>query len=127
MLNSFTATGRLTADPELKKAGDHVNCTFYLAINRDYKNNDGEYPCDFIPCRVWNTSAEYLAKYASKGDYVSVAGRVQIDTFEDKNGDMKYFTYVNVNNVYSLASRKSDSDDKSKGKSKSGRGPRKDW
>ncbi len=48
-----------------------------LAVPRSYKNENGEYETDFIPCVLWNTIAVSTCEYCKKGDLVGVKGRIQ--------------------------------------------------
>ena len=94
MINKFIGVGNLTRDIELRKTnnGDSV-VTFSIAISRNYKNQDGEYDSDFINCVAWRNTAEYLNKYAHKGDKIAVAGRVQVRSYQ-KDGQNVYVTEI---------------------------------
>ena len=64
MLNKVIITGRLTAKPELKKTATDVSVTsFSLAVQRNYKNGNGEYDTDFINFAAWRNQAEFICKY----------------------------------------------------------------
>ena len=87
MLNSWTICGRMTKDPDVRTTPSGVavlNIT--LAVDRDYKNGD-EKLCDFIPVVLWRNNAEYIGKYAKKGDFVAVAGSGEISKWQDKDGN----------------------------------------
>lgn len=100
MLNSFNAIGRLVADVEIKKTLNGVSiATVKIAIQRDRKNSNGEYEADFLPVVVFNQSAVYLEKYASKGDLISVNGRIQTRNYENNQGQRIYVTEVISNQV----------------------------
>ena len=105
MLNNVSLVGRLTKDPEVKPVGENQVCNFTLAVNRDYKNKDGEIEADFIQCTAWGTPAKFIGSYVSKGQLVSVTGRIQSRTYE-KDGITRYITEVNVNSVQSLEKAK---------------------
>ena len=79
MLNSVSLVGRMTKDVVMFQVGDNVKGSFTLAVNRDYKDKDGNTPCDFIECEVWNAGASFLDEYA---------GFTVFDTviFDDRNG-----------------------------------------
>ena len=77
MLNQIVLVGRLTSDPEIKEVEERKACVITLAVPRSYKNENGEYDTDFIPCRLWGGIAENTVEYCKKGDLVGVKGRVQ--------------------------------------------------
>ena len=63
-MNKAILVGRLTKDPELKTTAGGVNvCSFTIAVNRRFKNAEGNYDADFINCVAWRQQAELLAKY----------------------------------------------------------------
>lgn len=107
-MNKVFLIGRITKDLELRatKTGKSI-CDFSLAINRQARK-DGERIADFIKCRVWNKTAENLVKYQSKGSLISVSGRIQIETYQDKEGNNRYNTYVLVEELEYLQSKKED-------------------
>lgn len=100
MLNIVVLIGRLTADPELRytQAGNAV-ATFNLAVDRPFKNAQGESETDFIPIVVWGKSAEACANHLAKGRLCAVAGRIQARSWEDQQGQRRYRTEVVANNV----------------------------
>lgn len=95
MLNRIVLIGRLTKDPELRhtQSGKAV-CSFTLAVDRPYTGADGSREADFINIVVWNKTAENCAQYLSKGKLAAVDGRLQIRSYEDKNGQRRYVTEV---------------------------------
>jgi len=100
VLNIVVLIGRLTADPELRytQAGNAV-ATFNLAVDRPFKNAQGESETDFIPIVVWGKSAEACANYLAKGRLCAVAGRIQVRSWEDQQGQRRYRAEVVANNV----------------------------
>lgn len=108
MQNSVCLTGRLSKDVELKTFdnGDRA-ANFSLAVQRNYKNKQGEYDCDFINCSAKNTTADILLKYFKKGDFCPVSGELHTRKYE-KDGVVKTITYVEVNNVTFVSSRASE-------------------
>ena len=85
-MNIISITGRLCESPELKQTntGKSVVSTT-LAVDRPYAKD----VTDFIPVVIWNQSAEYLSKYASKGTKVAVTGKLTTRKYEDKNGNKR--------------------------------------
>ena len=112
MLNNVVLVGRLTADPELKEIGkDGKVVNFSLAVQRNYKNADGEYETDFIQCSVWNNIAENMKEYVKKGDLIGVKGVLQSSSFEDKEGNKRYKTEVRAEKITFLSSKKEVEED----------------
>lgn len=112
MLNKIILMGRLTRDPELRKTGNGTAVTsFTLAVDRDYKPQDGERETDFIDVVAWRGTAEFVFKYFSKGRMAVVEGRLQVRDWTDKDGNKRRSTEVIADSVYFGDSKKvSDSD-----------------
>ena len=87
MLNQVVLVGRLTDDVELTtmESGKKVS-SLVLAVQRTYKNAEGVYEADFIRCTLWNAVASSTSEYCHKGDIVGIKGRLQVNTYEDKDG-----------------------------------------
>ena len=109
MLNNVVLAGRLTRDVESRQTGSGVTvATFSLAVDRPFTNQDGERETDFISVVVWRKQAENCAKYIGKGSLVAVTGRLQIRSYEDKEGIKRKVSEVVADNVRFLDSKKSD-------------------
>ena len=88
MINNCTFTGRLTADPELKATQSGVNfVSFKIAVERRFKDNDGNKQADFIPVKAWRATAEFVAKYFKKGKMIAIVGELQTRKYEDIDGN----------------------------------------
>jgi len=99
MINKVVLIGRLTKDPELRYTQSGIAVTrFTLAVDKGFKNQDGEKQADFIPITVWRGVAESCAKYLSKGRLVAVVGRIQTGSY-DKDGQRHYTTDVVADEV----------------------------
>jgi len=100
MLNKVILIGRLTKEPELRytPSGAAV-ASFTLAVNRTRANAQGERETDFIPVVVWQKQAENCANYIGKGSLVAVDGRIQVRTYEAKDGQRRWVTEVIAENV----------------------------
>jgi single-strand DNA-binding protein len=96
MLNRVILIGRLTRDPELKytPSGTAVT-TFTLAINRKFNKEQ----TDFIDVVVWRQSAEFCANYGSKGRLAAVEGRLQVRTYETKEGQKRKVAEVVADDI----------------------------
>lgn len=111
MLNNVALTGRLTKDVELKYLGTGTAVgTFTLAVNRTFKNKQGENEADFINIVVWRNQAENCANYIRKGSLVAVEGRIQSRTYDNQEGKKIYVTEVVANMVHFLDTRKKNDD-----------------
>ena len=86
-MNRVILIGNLTQDPELRYTPDGTPVvSFTLAVNRSFTNQEGERETDFIPVVVWRKQAERCSEYLTKGSQVAVDGRLQIRSYEDKDG-----------------------------------------
>ena len=94
-MNTFTATGRLTADPDTKEANGKQLCQFTLACNRSFKK-EGQPEADFFYCNAWGTTGEFISKWFKKGDGIELTGFIQIRQWEDKEGNKRSTTEVTV-------------------------------
>ena len=101
MLNHIVLMGRLTRDPELRRtqSGTAV-ASFALAVDRDFKGDDGEKKTDFIDIVAWRNTAEFVSKYFTKGRMAVVEGRLQIRPWTDKDGNKRRSAEVVADNVY---------------------------
>ena len=107
MLNSICLVGRLTKNAELKYVNDSMAvATFTLAVNRNFKGQNGEREADFINCVIWRQQAENLANWAKKGALIGITGRIQTRSYENQQGQRVYVTEVVADNFQLLESRK---------------------
>lgn len=101
MLNDVVLMGRLTRDPELRHtAGGKSVCSFSLAVERDFKNTNGEKEVDFIDCVSWGNAADFVSRYAEKGRLLIVSGRLQIREWTDNGGNKRRNAEVITSSVY---------------------------
>ena len=106
MLNRAILIGRLTKDPELRYTPNGVAvASFTLAVDRSFTNQQGEKEADFIPIVVWRKQAENCANYIGKGSLVAVEGRIQVRTYDTKDGQRRWATEVVADNVRFLDKR----------------------
>lgn len=110
MLNKIILMGRLTRDPELRRtqSGTAV-ASFTLAVDRDYKPQEGERETDFIDIVAWRGTGEFVSKYFSKGRMAVVEGRLQVRDWTDKDGNKRRSTEVVADNVYFGDSKRPES------------------
>lgn len=109
MMNSVQLIGRLTKDIDLRytQSGTAVG-SFNLAVERNFKNADGERETDFIRCQIWRKAAENFAKFTKKGSLVGLEGKLQTRNYENNQGQRVYVTEV-VIEYFSLLESKKDS------------------
>lgn len=97
-MNNVQLIGRLTKDPEIRYTQSQTAVvSFTLAVDRRFKK-DGEQTADFISCKAWNKTAEFVSKYFTKGKRMAVSGRIETGSYEGKNGRV-YTTEVIADNV----------------------------
>lgn len=107
MLNSVCLVGRLTKDPELRYTpNNQAVAAFSLAVNRNFKSQNGEREADFINCVIWRQQAENLANWAKKGALIGITGRIQTRSYENQQGQRVYVTEVVSETFQFLESRK---------------------
>lgn len=107
MLNKIFIMGRLTRDPELRRTPTGTAVTsFSLAVDRDFKGQNGEKETDFIEVVAWRNTAEFVAKYFAKGRAAVVEGRLQIRDWKDKDGNNRRSAEVIADNVYFADSKR---------------------
>ena len=107
-MNKLILTGRLTKDPEVKAIGDNnMVAKFTIAVNRNYKDKDGNRPADFIPCEAFGKTAEFVSNYITKARLVEVDGEMRVDQYQNEAGENRSFTKCHVNTLNALDSAKS--------------------
>ena len=109
-MNKVILVGRLTRDPEVKNTttGKAV-ATFTLAVDRRFKNKDGQKEADFVPIVVWGKQAEFAGQYLSKGSQIGVSGRLQVRSYDAQDGQRRYVTEVVADEINFLSSGRKDS------------------
>ena len=106
-MNKLIITGRLTRDPEVKAIGENnMVAKFTVAVNRNYKDKDGNRPADFIPCEAFGKTAEFISNYVTKGRLVEVEGEYRVDQYQNEAGENRTFTKCHVNSLNVLDSAK---------------------
>lgn len=104
-MNKVIITGRLTKDIEVKTtSNDKEYCSFTIAVDRRFKDADGNRQADFISCTAWNKTAEFLGKYFHKGSRIGICGSIQTRSYE-KDGQKVFVTEVLVEEAEFLDSK----------------------
>lgn len=108
-LNNIVLMGRFCAHPEARRASTGAAVTsFTLACERDFKAKAGTKETDFIDCVAWNNTADFIAKYFTKGSQAVVSGRLQMRSYTDKEGKKRKAAEVIVSNIYFADTKRSD-------------------
>ena len=109
-MNKVFLIGRLTKDIELKYTEKETPIvSFTLAVNRDYKNKNGEYEADFINCIAFQQSAKFMSEYLHKGDLIAIEGKIQTRNYENEKGK-HYITEIITEKVRALSQTKKEND-----------------
>ena len=115
-MNNVNLIGRLTKAPELKQTASNTSVfTGTLAVNRTFKNQNGEREADFINIVAWRQTAEIIAQYCGKGSQIGVTGRIQTRNYENQQGQRVYVTEVVAEHVDLLDSKNDNQQGQSNG------------
>ena len=96
-MNKCELVGRLTKDPEVKLTSNQTQyCNFTVAVDRRFKDANGQRQADFINCVAWKQTAVFIQKYFKKGSRIGLAGSIQTRSYEDQNGQKHFITEVLV-------------------------------
>lgn len=107
MINRTILIGRMTKDPELRRTGQgNAVASFNLAVNRNFKSNDGQQEADFIPCVCWNKLAENIDTYCSKGSLVGVEGSLRSRNYENSQGQKVFVVELLCDSVQFLETKR---------------------
>ena len=113
-MNKVIIIGRFTRDPEIKyTTGESATATarFSLAVNRRFKNKEGNYDADFINCVAFGKTAEFIEKYFTKGMAIGITGRIQTGSYTNKEGQKVYTTDVVVEETEFVESKNKGTSD----------------
>lgn len=106
MINNVVLVGRLTRDVDMRYTQSGVAVgSFSVAVERNFKNVNGERETDFINCVIWRKAAENFARFTRKGSLVGVEGSIQTRNYENNQGQRVYITEILVNNFSLLETK----------------------
>lgn len=121
MINNVVLVGRLTRDAELRYTpSNQAVATFTLAVNRNFKNQNGDREADFINCVMWRQQAENIANWAKKGTLIGITGRIQTRNYENQQGQRVYVTEVAAETFQVMESRNNQHGGQSQGSYQNG-------
>lgn len=117
-MNKVILMGRLTKDPDIRGEGTGLVAKYTLAVDRRFKDSDGNYPTDFISVVTFGKSAEFAEKYFHKGTKLVVTGRIQTGSYVNKDGQKVYTTDVVAEDQEFAESKNSSSENEEKSSEK---------
>lgn len=109
-MNKSIIIGRITKDPDVKTSNSgksYIN--FSIAVSRKFKDANGNYQTDFIDCKAWNKTADFIGSYFKKGERICITGSIQTDSFKDKDGNDRKAVYINVEEVEFVETKQKES------------------
>ncbi|WP_432363733.1 single-stranded DNA-binding protein [Sporosarcina sp. UB5] len=110
-MNQVALVGRVTKDPILRRLSEgRLQTSFILAVNRKFKNQQGEVDADFILCTAWGKTAENTAKHCGKGSLIGVGGRIQSRTYEREDKSRVFVTEVIGEEIRFLSTKRREND-----------------
>ncbi|MCA1055143.1 single-stranded DNA-binding protein [Rossellomorea aquimaris] len=111
MINQVTLVGRLTKDPGARRTMEgRTVMSVTVAVNRHFKNQQGQVEADFVLCKLWNKAAENMEKYCRKGSVVGITGRIQTRNYENDQGKRVYVTEVVAESIRFLDPKPTQTD-----------------
>ena len=118
-MNKWVGVGRLVRDPDVRALNDGKTVSkFTMAVDRRFKNKNGEKEADFIPVVVFGKPAEFVAEYIKKGSMVSVSGRITTGSYDNKEGKNVYTTEITADEVNSIGNKKDNQQGEQQSKNK---------
>ena len=107
MMNNVNLIGRIASDIEVKELEKSKVATISLAVQRRYKNAEGNYETDFISCQVWNELASTIKEYCKKGDLIGITGRLSTSVYEVEGTKRKSYDVI-IENITFLQPKKTE-------------------
>ena len=121
MINNVVLAGRLVRNIELRQTSTGKEMTYFtLAVNRNFKNEQGVQAADFIGCVAFGKTAEHMARFLSKGSLIAVEGRISTRNFQGNDGKTVYVTEVVASSITFLESKKQQGNTNQYGQTQNG-------
>ena len=109
MINNVVLTGRITRNLELKQtSNNNSSLNITLAVERTFKDQNGQKQTDFISCKAFGKRAEIIAQYCQKGDLIGITGSIQTGSYQKQDGSTVYTTDVMVDGLSFFPKPKQD-------------------
>ena len=106
-MNKAILIGRLTADPVVKMTPNNIAvCSFTVAVDRKFKDQNGNKQTDFITCVAWRGQAEVIGNYFSRGSRIGITGSIQTRSYEDAHGQKRQVVEIMVEEIEFLDTKK---------------------
>lgn len=107
-MNRCVFVGRVVNDPEVRTtANGTATCSFRIAVQRRFKNANGERQSDFFQCVAWRQTAEYVGRFFHKGDMIAVEGEMQNRDYQAQDGTKRYVTELIIDNAHGCGNAQS--------------------
>ena len=101
MLNRVSIMGHLVQDPELRRTQSGIAVTtMRIAVDRDFKSQDGTKQTDFFDVVAWRNTAEFASRYFFKGRVMVVDGRLQTKKWTDREGNKRTSVEIVADYLY---------------------------
>lgn len=108
-MNKAILVGRLARDPELRTTGTGKSVTnITVAVDRRVAKDSNQQTADFINCVAWNKQAEVISQYLHKGEQIALEGRIQVSSYDDRDGNKRYKTEVMIDSFDFIGSRREE-------------------
>ena len=121
MTNNVVLVGRLVRNVELRQTSTGKEMTYFtLAVNRNFKNEQGVQAADFIGCVAFGKTAENMARFLGKGSLIAVEGRISTRNFQGNDGKTVYVTEVVASSITFLESKKQQGNTNQYGQTQNG-------
>ena len=105
-MNLVMQIGRIAADPDIRTANNsNMIANFRIAVNRQFKDQNGERQADFHNCVAFKGQAEFISRYLKKGDLIAVKGTLQNRSYDAQDGSKRWVSEIICDSVESLSSR----------------------
>lgn len=118
-MNNISIVGRITKDIELQTTSSGIEFTrFNVAVQSEFKTEDGERKADFFTCIAWRENAKNIAKYFKKGSPIGIMGSMNSRYYEKEDGSTQNIWELNVKNFSFVGSSSEESEEKQTTKSK---------
>lgn len=102
-MNKVCLTGRITKDVELRATQNGTAYTmFTIAVDRQFKDANGQKQTDFISCVAWNNQADFMSRYIKKGNMLELTGSIQTRTYQTQQNETRAITEVIIDSVSNL-------------------------
>lgn len=105
-MNTITVIGRMTKDPDVKTGNSGTSyLLFSVAVDRKFKDKQGNKQTDFLDCKAFGKTADFIGTYFTKGSKIALTGSMQVDNYTDQTGADRKQVYIAVSDVEFVESK----------------------